>query len=1226
MFIEVFMKKLAICLIFLTAPICAATISWLGDGSGGGTWTNPAHWVGGVLPTINDLTTFPAGGVFNIINATGDGFAQKLTFNPIPANSFATHSLTFLNPDVLNLGADGIIANAQPDGNPYTVVMEGISLQAADTTFEGTATTDLFLKIISETIIPSNVLIRGIVTFLGREVNNTGDTEIAAGATLTMLRNALNQGDISVLSTIIGAGNLVINNPGFNVTLTKIPTYTGTTTLTDGTFILAPTVPANISLAGVISGSGDLVNNNPGFTTTLAAIPTFTGTATLTAGTLSLAPATPADFTFANVTSGAGGLGNNNPGFTTSLTTNPTFTGTAILTAGTLSLAPTTPADFTFANATSGAGGLGINNSGFTTTLTTVPTYTGATVLTAGTLDLAPTVPANFSMGAVNGAGNLINNNSGFTTTLTGIPSYSGTTTLTAGTLSLAPTTPADISLTGVISGSGDLVNNNSGFTTSLGGIPTFTGTATLTAGTLSLAPTTPADFTFSIVTSGAGGLGINNPGFTTTLPTIPTYTGATILTAGTLALALTTPANVSFASAISGAGNLINNNSGFTTTLTGIPSYSGTTSLTAGTLALAPATPADFTFPSAISGAGNLINNNSGFTTTLSGIPTFTGTTTLTAGTLALAPATPADFTFANAISGGGSLSFSNSGFTTTLSGTTLNYTGATTLIRGTLNLPSGKTISASDVVVNSGANPITDAILTGEGTITGSLTVTKGTVLPGSSSTTQLNVGPYTQTADGKLKIVITPDSASKLVVTGDAVLDGDLELEIGTGSYPDETTFEVLNTSGVLNGTTFATLTETHIGPWEIGYQGDNTVSVLLPLSVVVTPVPLSSLKGNERTMGDYMYADPNFVTSNADLNNVSTAMLALSPGDFETALLEVSSLPLTALPVVDLQNNIQMAIILDKQYKKTVNNSLSDSSQNESEAPCFAIPHTGLFIEPIGLYYNQRQADGSLSDTGQIPFESFTYGAGLGWEQVLGDHFIIEGGVGYTYSTLNWKDDFGNANWNSIYLAPFFGWFNARAFANLMVLGAVNFHDTKRNISFPGLHRVAKSRYHSYDLLVRVNGGYRLPLKKNFWFQPEGTVNYLTVFTDAYTEKDAGSINLQVKDKTTYILQPSFRARFTKEFLTKRFCYAPTLYAGWLANVPLNGDNVAARFVDAPTQTFFNMQGYDQTTNQLILGAEFYMKRFEKFELTSDFEVDMLSQFEVYVFKVKFQWMF
>ncbi len=675
----------------------------------------------------------------------------------------------------------------------------------------------------------------------------------------------------------------------------------------------------------------------------------------------------------------------------------------------------------------------------------------------------------------------------------------------------------------------------------------------------------------------------------------------------------------------ISGAtGNLAKSGSG-DLTLSGVLSYGGTTTLTAGTLVLAPTTPANFSLGGG-SGAGDLVINNPGFTTTLAGIPSNSGSTTLTAGTLALAPSTPADISLTGNITGAGSLSVTNSGFTTTLSGATLDYAGATTLIRGTLNLPTGKTLSASDVVINSGANPITDAILTGEGTITGSLTVTKGTVLPGSSSTTQLNVGPYTQTADGKLKIVITPDSASKLVVTGDAALDGDLELEIGAGSYPDETTFEVLNTSGVLNGTAFATLTETHIGPWEIGYLTDNIVNVFLPISVVVTPVPISSLKGNERIMGDYMYGDPNFVTSNADLNKVSDAMLALSPGDFESALLEVSSVALTALPVVDLQNNIQMAVILDKQYKKTINNSRNNPSQSESKAPCFAIPHTGLFIEPIGLYYNQRQADGSLSDTGQIPFESFTYGAGLGWEQVLGDHFIVEGGVGYTYSTLNWKDDFGNANWNSIYVAPFFGWFNARAFANFMVLGAFNFHDTKRKISFSGFYRVAKSRYHSYNLLVRVNGGYRLPLKKNFWFQPEGTVNYLTVFTDAYTEKDAGSINLQVKDKTTYILQPSFRARFTKEFLTNRFCYAPTLYAGWLANIPLNGDNVAARFVGAPTQTFFNMQGYDQTTNQLILGAEFYMKRLEKFELTGDFEVDMLSQFEVYVLKVKFQWMF
>jgi len=302
------------------------------------------------------------------------------------------------------------------------------------------------------------------------------------------------------------------------------------------------------------------------------------------------------------------------------------------------------------------------------------------------------------------------------------------------------------------------------------------------------------------------------------------------------------------------------------------------------------------------------------------------------------------------------------------------------------------------------------------------------------------------------------------------------------------------------------------------------------------------------------------------------------------------------------------------------------SAETESADKKSAPCYGIPKTGLFIEPIGVFYHQRQTGGDLTNTGQVAFDSYTYGAGMGWEQVLDGQFVIEGGLGYTHSNLHWHDNFGNSRWSTIYVAPFFGWFNERFFANFMVMGGFNFFKTDRTVAFGTINRNATSRYNSYDLLLRLNGGARIPFGEINWFQPEATLNYLTVFTEGYREKGASSINLQVRRNTTYIMQPSFRGKWIQEFKTKNFCYSPILYAGWLANIMLQPQTVSARFRDAPNRIFFNIEGYSGTVNQLILGAEFFVQKFNQFEITGSFEVDMLSHFEVYTGKIKFQWFF
>ena len=326
-----------------------------------------------------------------------------------------------------------------------------------------------------------------------------------------------------------------------------------------------------------------------------------------------------------------------------------------------------------------------------------------------------------------------------------------------------------------------------------------------------------------------------------------------------------------------------------------------------------------------------------------------------------------------------------------------TLTYTGATTLTGGcTLDLRS--TIANSTVTVPAFAT------LTGNGAVTNTVN-NSGTVVPGISASSNLRIGTYTETGNTTLKINLAPSSSPRLIATT-ATLNGTLLLSLETGIYTKGLTYRVLTATNPINND-FSNFKVVHadtgvpeVGSWSRQTVGGNVIQVTVLGHHVVTPTALEALQGNDRTIAHYMFDTPGLLLASPDLTAVANQMLALDGTAFKSALVRVSPLPYAANPQVGLQNNIQMAVILDKQYKEQVEKSRIQTHSDPDATngpPLFADPQTGFFIEPIGMYIDQRQTGGSLSDVGQVPFEAFTYGAGIGYEKVLQDKFVVEAGV-------------------------------------------------------------------------------------------------------------------------------------------------------------------------------------------------------------------------------------
>ncbi len=394
---------------------------------------------------------------------------------------------------------------------------------------------------------------------------------------------------------------------------------------------------------------------------------------------------------------------------------------------------------------TGGAQGL-TKVSGNTLTLSGANTYTGATTVNAGILKAGVVSVANVSGAFGNNSAVTLANTAGVTLDITGFNTQigslagggatGGNVTLGAATL----TTGGDNTSTsygGVIGGTGGLTKIGTG-TQTLTGANTYTGMTTVSQGQLTLG--TGGSLRSNDVTiASSATLNLSGSGSNQFQNTVPT--GALTIN-GTLAATTNQAHTLYYSTLAMNNGTLANtfgpNTSGFgaffvganrTLTATGTNTISGTGVIgivSGAVLTLSPTGGGDAinvtgTIGQGASGtAGGLAKSGAG-TVTLSGANTYTGATTITNGTLtvsgsvsgtaiAFTGATAAaqlNATSTNSLTGTTSLNINNANATAVLSAAN-NYTGATALNTGILQLQNAGSMASSALTMSGGVSTL--------------------------------------------------------------------------------------------------------------------------------------------------------------------------------------------------------------------------------------------------------------------------------------------------------------------------------------------------------------------------------------------------------------------------------------------------------------------------------------------------------------------------------------
>ena len=540
----------------------------------------------------------------------------------------------------------------------------------------------------------------GSLSFSGSYTNSHNIILTGNGTIITTMANGVMTGIIS------GAGTLIKNGTG-TLTLSSANTYTGGTTINQGTL----TVTSNSLQGNVLNGAN--LSFNQAFNGTYAGNITGSGNfSKLGAGNLTLSGTN----TYSGVTTVTAGI---LTGTTTSLQRNITNNATVVFDQST---------NGSYTGVMTGNGALIKSGSG-TVTLTGNSGFTGGTTIMGGALN----VSSNTNLGNISGALTL---NGG---TLQYGASFANTRNiglLGGGTID---TNGFNSTASGIISGSGGITKTGTGILT-LSGVNTYTGNTSITGGTLNVGADNNLGNASNNLTLNGGTFQYGS-GFTTARNVSLTGNG-TVDTNGN---------NSTISGILSGAGGLTKIGTG-TLTLSGTNTHSGGTIVNAGTISAS----SDSNFGTGdITLDGGSLQYSSGFTLAKNITIGSSGGTINTNAITTNAASGNITGTGALNVTGAGKLQLSGtnsySGGTTIASGTELEGAAGTSIQGNILNNGSLRFTSAgtySDIISGSGNVYITsgDLILTGVNTFAGDLNIVGNTSSVTATDATNLGNGNIT------------------------------------------------------------------------------------------------------------------------------------------------------------------------------------------------------------------------------------------------------------------------------------------------------------------------------------------------------------------------------------------------------------------------------------------------------------------------------------------------
>lgn len=551
---------------------------------------------------------------------------------------------------------------------------------------------------------------------------------------------------------------------------------------------------------------------------------------------------------------------------------------------------------------------------------------------------------------------------------------------------------------------------------------------------------------------------------------------------------------------------------------------------------------------------------------------------------------------------------------------GSTVDFNGdvfaTTTQIsgEGTVNF-NGDVISApvfvGDGFLNLGAGQLLTGAITTNTANTGTLTLNSGShidgAIGGASGLKQINVsggdasitgavqaqgfslgantltitGALTTNANGTIATSlagntvygnIQPSGASNINAAGITVI------PTVTGVLTAGTTFRIV---GGLAGTNGATVTVLNTNPlYTFSSVPTTTGDVLITVESVSLGVPVANvvagaLLGSAAPAGSDLQVVQGAVLALPNAAAVTNALAQLAPSSTNLAA------PWVAGQATRLMEDMLQARVDEIQNTCCDTSCGTDEPQQEVRKCKGDEQQSNWWAKTFGNSGSQGDVDNSYG------YDSKTYGLVLGYDRPVSENTRVGLSAGYANSTIDGNNSSGETTIDSYQLTGYLNYTPGPWYVQGALTAGVDHYDGERQISFPGVNRVAKSDYDGQQYTALVSAG------KHFYFDQEVTVTpFASLQTsllkvDGYNERGAGGLNHRVDDQDYNLTQSGVGVKVERIIRSGASTYSPEVHVKWMHDFSDTTTEQTAVLTGGGSA--FNVEGIEQDRDLYNVGA-------------------------------------
>ncbi len=431
------------------------------------------------------------------------------------------------------------------------------------------------------------------------------------------------------------------------------------------------------------------------------------------------------------------------------------------------------------------------------------------------------------------------------------------------------------------------------------------------------------------------------------------------------------------------------------------------------------------------------------------------------------------------------------------------------------------------------------------------------------------------YSMANDSTFQAQVKSDgSHGQLKVNGTAQLNGELNVIRGPGIFINGTRYDVLRANGVEGEFNSETLPENTplLSFQAVTYSDRVEVETLAKSCTTVATNPL------QKKIAQHL--DRIMPKATGDMSLVLGDFQALSEPDFDAAFASLSP--------DSYNNSTRTTLSSTQQYVKTIQQRMHSLRASLKFAAADTRPKYGVWLQGFGQRGDQD------SEEGFTGYDSDLYGGSFGADLFFSENVLFGISLGASSADIDFKNSMGDSNIDA-YIGSLYGsWFTRRYYLDASLSYGYQEYDNSRKITIGAIHRTATSDHDGSIFSSYLEGGYNFSFNR-WMLGPFGTLNYLYLDEDGFTESGAGSLNLKVDNRQTKAMFSQLGAVVAGKLTFENFELMPELRLAWKHDFDIDDQVITSVFAGAPGVEF-SIKGQDVEQNSLMVevGATLFYK--------------------------------